>query len=42
LCTAHRITPDACARAALGYETADTGRLWYFGHHNHMHVSMRR
>jgi hypothetical protein len=42
LCRSQRITPAACARIRLGYETADTGRFWYLGHHNHMHVSLRR
>ncbi len=40
-CAAGTITADACARIKLGYEVADTGRLWYRGHHNHMHVSWR-
>jgi hypothetical protein len=38
-CADHTLEPDACARVRLGYETSDTGRLWYFSHHNHMHVS---
>jgi hypothetical protein len=41
-CAAGTIPADACARVRLGYELADTGRLWYFGHHNHMHVSWAR
>ena len=40
-CRAGTIDPDACARVHLGYETSDTGKLWYLGHHNHMHVSWR-
>jgi len=40
-CTDGTIEAEACARVHLGYETSDTGRLWYFGHHNHMHVSWR-
>jgi hypothetical protein len=40
-CADGTIEADACARVHLGYETSDTGRLWYYGHHNHMHVSWR-
>jgi len=40
-CAAGTIASDACARVHLGYETADTGKFWFFGHHNHMHVSWR-
>ena len=40
-CADGTIEPDACARVRLGYETSDTGRLWFYGHHNHMHVSWR-
>ena len=38
-CAARTIAAEACARVRLGYEMSDTGRLWYLGHHNHMHVS---
>jgi hypothetical protein len=35
------IDRDAYARVRLGFETANTGRLWFYGHHNHMHVSWK-
>jgi hypothetical protein len=40
-CSHGTIDADACARVRLGYETTDTGRLWYLGHDSHMHVSWR-
>jgi hypothetical protein len=42
LCVQGIVPPDACARVRLGYETENTGRLWFYGHHNHMHVSVKR
>jgi len=40
-CTKRTIELVACARIKIAYETEDTGRLWYRGHHGHMHVSWR-
>jgi hypothetical protein len=42
VCANGTVPADACARIRIGYETANTGRFWYFGHHNHMHVSWSR
>lgn len=42
MCKSGMITPDACRRIALGYETAPTGRHWFYGHHNHLHLSLKR
>jgi hypothetical protein len=43
LCAARWIEPAACARRTrIAYETTDTGRGWFRGHHNHMHVSWQR
>jgi hypothetical protein len=41
LCKEGWITPEACKRVQLGYETEDTGRAWYRFHFAHMHVSFR-
>ena len=42
LCREGVLTADSCARIRLGYETERTGRSWYYSHHNHMHVSLKR
>jgi hypothetical protein len=40
LCETGWLEPDACRRRArVVFETLDTRRGWYRGHHNHMHVS---
>lgn len=39
LCADHAIRADACARVRLAYEPTDTGRGWFFAHHNHLHVA---
>lgn len=41
LCTSKHLPGDACARIKLGFENIDTGRNWFYGHHNHMHVSWK-
>ena len=41
LCVAGWISPAACARARLSFETTDTGRGWFYSHHHHLHVSWR-
>lgn len=38
-CADHTIDAEACARVRLAYEPTDTGRGWFFAHHNHMHVA---
>lgn len=42
MCRRGELTAEACKRISLGYETEQTGRFWYYGHHNHMHVSLKR
>ncbi len=42
LCASGMLSADACARIKLGYETELTGKHWYYGHHNHLHVSLER
>jgi len=40
LCATSWIDPVACLRRSrIVYETSDTGRGWFRGHHNHLHVS---
>jgi hypothetical protein len=39
LCADHALAAAACARVRLAYEPTDTGRGWYFAHHNHLHVA---
>ena len=41
LCSERWIDAQACTRIGIDYETSETGRGWYFCHHDHMHVSMR-
>src|SRR5262249_5174558 len=41
LCRDGLVAPGACAMVRLGFETEDTGRGWYAGHENHIHVSWR-
>lgn len=40
-CTAGTIEVAACTRIVLAFETQDTGRNWFLGHHGHMHVSWK-
>ena len=43
LCWTHWIERTACERRnRILSETSDTGRGWFRGHHNHMHVSWSR
>jgi hypothetical protein len=42
LCDADWIDPDACANDRVTYESVNSGRGWYRGHHNHLHVSWTR
>lgn len=43
LCATSWLEPDACKRRSrITYETHDTGRGWFRGHHNHLHVSWQR
>jgi hypothetical protein len=43
LCETEWIERSACERRGrITFETADTGRGWFRGHHNHMHVSWWR
>jgi len=41
LCRDGAFEEGTCGRIRLGYETAPTGRNWFWGHHNHMHVSLK-
>lgn len=42
MCRTGQVTAEACRRIALGYETEPTGRQWFYGHHNHLHLSLKR
>lgn len=42
MCRTGLVTADACKRVRLGYETEPTGRKWFYGHHNHLHLSLKR
>jgi len=43
LCTSGWVEREACARRnRIVFETSDTGKLWFRGHHNHLHVSWKR
>lgn len=43
LCETGWIEPSACQRRRrITWETHDTGRGWFRGHHNHLHVSWQR
>ncbi len=42
MCRMGLVTAEACKRIALGYETEPTGRQWFYGHHNHLHLSLKR
>ncbi len=42
LCATSVLTADSCARIRLGYESEPTGRQWFYGHHNHLHLSLER
>lgn len=39
LCLAGTLSPAACDRIRLGYETENLGRGWFYFHSAHMHVS---
>jgi hypothetical protein len=40
LCATGWIEKAAChLRNRIRFETRDTGQLWFYGHHNHLHVS---
>jgi hypothetical protein len=41
ICKRGIVSKEACGRMRLGYETEPSGRGWYYGHHNHMHVSLK-
>ena len=40
-CAAGAIAARRVRPRRLDYETSNDGRLWFYGHHNHMHVSWR-
>ena len=43
LCSKDWITSEACARRArIQFETRNTHRGWFVGHHNHLHVAWTR
>ncbi len=43
LCETGWLGREACARRdRIAFETRDTGRFWFRGHHDHLHVSWRR
>jgi hypothetical protein len=42
LCKEETFVSGTCGRIRLGFETERTGRNWYYGHHNHLHVSLKR
>jgi hypothetical protein len=43
LCRRRMIEPTACdQRRRIRYETSNTGKGWFLGHHNHLHVSVHK
>jgi len=43
LCRRRWIEPAACGqRSRIRYETRQTGKGWFLGHHNHLHVSVHK